>query len=118
MFPKAAPRYSWGAFQYDYNRGKEIYARIPEGTEVLLTHTPPHGTLNKTKKGMAAGCKDLTKRLATDELRQCRLHVFGHIHESHGAVLQEESAELPHGRVSVNAALAYGGQAIIVDLKN
>lgn len=115
---KAAPRYSSGAFQYEYNRGKDVYAKIPEGTEVLLTHTPPFGTLNKTRKGVAAGCKDLTRRLGNDDLQQCRLHVFGHIHEAHGAVLQEESSELPHGRVSVNAALAYGGQAVIVDLQN
>ncbi|TFY62358.1 hypothetical protein EVJ58_g3907 [Rhodofomes roseus] len=114
----AAPRYSWGAFQYEYNEGGDIYARIPEGTEILLTHTPPYGTLNKTRKGTAAGCKDLAKRLASDDLQRCRLHVFGHIHESHGAVLHEGSAEHSCERVSVNAALAYGGQAIIVDLKN
>ncbi|KAH9930652.1 Metallo-dependent phosphatase [Fomitopsis serialis] len=114
----AAPRYSWGAFQYDYNASGEIYSRIPEETEILLTHTPPYGILNQTRKGTAAGCKDLARRLASDDLRPCRLHVFGHIHESHGAVLHEESAELPCGRVSVNAALAYGGQGVIVDLKN
>lgn len=84
----------------------------------MLTHTPPYGTLNETKKGVAAGCKDLARRLASADLRQCRLHVFGHIHESHGAVLQEESLNLPLGRISVNAALASGGQAVIVDLKN
>ncbi|KZT71364.1 Metallo-dependent phosphatase [Daedalea quercina L-15889] len=113
----AAPRYSWGAFQYEYNKGEEIYARISKDTEILLTHTPPYGILDKTRKGSSAGCENLAQRLKSEDLRQCRLHVFGHIHESHGAILDEGSA-VPYGRVSVNAALAYGGQAIIVDLKN
>ena len=47
-----------------------------------------------------------------DELKQCKMHVFGHIHEAHGAVIHEGVE-----RVSVNAAMVGGyGQAVIVDL--
>lgn len=67
-----------------------------------------------------------------DTLSSCRLHVFGHIHEGHGVDIsrigpansaeqqkENESQAIPHGnRVSVNAAIAWGGQPIIVDLMN
>ncbi|CCM00502.1 uncharacterized protein FIBRA_02536 [Fibroporia radiculosa] len=112
----AAPRNKdrYGAFQYKFGEGKEIYDRIPPSTEVLLTHTPPLGTLDKTKRGQEAGCKDLATSLASETLVGCRLHVFGHIHEAHGARINEST----NGRVSVNAALAHCGQAVIVDLRN
>ncbi|OSX65378.1 hypothetical protein POSPLADRAFT_1135977 [Postia placenta MAD-698-R-SB12] len=114
----ATPRYSIGSFQYEYGQGAEVCSRIPPETEVLLTHTPPHGTLNATRRGKAAGCKELTARLESRELGRCRLHVFGHIHESHGAVIRRGNGDGTVDRVSVNAALAYGGQAVIVDLEN
>lgn len=64
-----------------------------------------------TRRGVNAGCPILTATLA--ELGQCKMHVFGHIHEAHGVVVHEG------GGVSVNAALLGGyGQAVIVDLKH
>ncbi|TFY75637.1 hypothetical protein EWM64_g8375 [Hericium alpestre] len=107
----ATPFFVHGAFQYSgAEEGEAIHARIPPDTEILLTHTPPHLTLDQARRGVNAGCPYLAARVAA--LRACRLHVFGHIHEAHGAVLHEG------GRVSVNAALPSGGQAIIVDLRN
>ena len=88
-----------------------IYKRIPRDTEILLTHTPAYGVLDMTRRGVNAGCPILTATLA--ELGQCKMHVFGHIHEAHGVVVHEG------GGVSVNAALLGGyGQAVIVDLKH
>ncbi|KAF8350879.1 Metallo-dependent phosphatase-like protein [Amanita rubescens] len=99
----SAPRYAEGAFQYvtaaDANA---IYQRIPDDTEILVTHTPPNGILDKTRRGKHAGCKELEQRL--NSLKSCRLHVFGHIHEGAGAAI------LPGGRVA--------GRPIIVDLKD
>ena len=89
-----------------------IYKRIPRDTEILLTHTPAYGVLDMTRRGTNAGCQVLSATL--EELRQCRMHVFGHIHEGHGAVIHEGGE-----RVSVNAAMSGGyGQAVIVDLKH
>ncbi|OCH93804.1 Metallo-dependent phosphatase [Obba rivulosa] len=113
----SAPRYAIGAFQYETKEeGNEIYKEIPPSTEILLTHTPPHGICDVTRKGVPAGCKALAKRMQSKDLRQCRLHVFGHIHEAHGAVLTGIDGR--DDRTSVNAAMHAGEQAIIVDLKN
>ncbi|KAJ3536926.1 hypothetical protein NMY22_g5814 [Coprinellus aureogranulatus] len=98
----AAPRYASGAFQYeDESTAQAIYDNIPSDTEILLTHTPPFGVLDLSKKGKKAGCRCLGERLAN--LHRCRLHVFGHMHEAFGA----EILSTPDGqRVAVNAAVA------------
>lgn len=49
-----------------------------------MTHSPPHELLDRTNTGRRVGCEALRERLPT--LRP-RLHVFGHIHEDHGAEL-------------------------------
>lgn len=98
----------------------DIYARIPSDTEILLTHTPPHEVLDKTRRGKHAGCDVLAARL--EQLHACRLHVFGHIHEAHGASIagekDQDGANDRTGRVSINAALPLDKQAIVIDLKN
>jgi len=114
----ATPRYHLGAFQYEYGAGAEVYAKIPSSTEILITHTPPYGTLSTTRRAKIAGCRDLAARLQSEDLQRCRLHVFGHIHEAYGAIMTGKDVKAAAGRISVNAALAYGGQAVIVDLKN
>ncbi|KZP23707.1 Metallo-dependent phosphatase [Athelia psychrophila] len=116
----AAPHYARGAFQYtDPKEAEEIYWRIPDDCEIVLTHTPPQGVLDLTRRGKHAGCSILAARMA--QLNACRLHVFGHIHEGHGS-LEEVGGESPSGirqaRVSVNAALPHISRVILVDLKN
>ena len=55
-----------------------------------LTHGPPHGTLDTVLSGEHVGCEALARTLPT--LRP-RLHVFGHIHEAHGAVVKQWDAD-------------------------
>lgn len=108
----AAPRYVAGSFQYETHiEAEAIYGRVPRDTEILLTHTPAYGVLDLARRGAHAGCKTLSATLG--ELTQCKMHVFGHIHEAHGGLIHSDGE-----RVSVNAAMVGGhGQAVIVDLK-
>ena len=115
---QAAPFYSLGAFQYTPEEAKALYDRIPPGTNILMTHTPPLGACDVTKRGKHAGCPELASRLAHDDLQTCRLHVYGHIHEAHGATLVGQTEKNPSGRVSVNAALPSIPLPIIVDLQD
>lgn len=71
-----------GAF--NRKRGEELMAyweKIPDDVDILITHTPPYGILDRTSRGLSVGCEDLRKRI--NELHP-RLHLFGHIHESYG----------------------------------
>jgi predicted phosphohydrolase len=75
---------------------KRHWRRIPEGTDILVTHGPPYGILD-TPPGSSAheGCPELFQAVIEIEPR---LHVFGHIHGAYGTVRTEHT-------VFVNAAL-------------
>ena len=60
---------------------RQIWARIPDDVDVLITHGPPANILDLTFQGIHAGCPDLLARV---KQVQPRLHVFGHIHEGYG----------------------------------
>ncbi|KDQ63920.1 hypothetical protein JAAARDRAFT_27587 [Jaapia argillacea MUCL 33604] len=79
-----SPWYGEWAFNYRRDTAEELVAKFPK-TDILLTHGPPHGILDMTMGGEEAGCEALTARLPT--LRP-RLHLFGHIHEGHGAEIR------------------------------
>lgn len=115
---QAAPFYSIGAFQYVAEDAQAIYARIPPSVDILMTHTPSHGVCDVTKRGKHAGCPKLAERLAHDDLKSCRLHLCGHIHEAHGVAIVGQSEQNPDGRVCVNAAMPVTPLPIIVDLKD
>ncbi len=69
---------------FNLERGAELRKKwdlIPAQVDVLITHSPPHGVLDRTPKGEKVGCEEL---LAATERTRPRLHVFGHVHESYG----------------------------------
>ena len=74
----------WGVqmFMEDCVSGhqEQLYTAIPDGTDVLVTHTPPYGILDRDG-GILYGSRELLERVRT--IRP-RLHLFGHIHKAHG----------------------------------
>jgi len=75
--------YSWG-FNLPVGAPlREKWARIPDGTDVLLTHGPPVGQGDMCLPAKnRAGCIDLLMEVVTRV--HPRYHVFGHIHEGFG----------------------------------
>lgn len=81
--------YDWA---FNFKRGTEIakeWAKIPDDVNVLITHGPPHGTLdlvenNLSNKGrdLHQGCEELAKKIKT--LTNLKAHVFGHLHTDGG----------------------------------
>lgn len=77
-------------FAFNRHRGMRIrphWDMIPDDTNILVTHGPPMGILDLTSRGIYAGCQDLLERIK--QLKQLKLHLFGHIHEAHGIVTDE-----------------------------
>ncbi len=69
---------------FNRKRGQEIrkhWELIPTDTDILITHCPPYGILDKTNDGRNEGCRDLLK--IVNQIKP-RLHIFGHIHEAYG----------------------------------
>ena len=87
------------------DRQSKHYANIPEGTDILITHTPPFGILD-FDDNIHYGSEELLARITAVQPRlldfddnihygseellaritavQPRLHLFGHIHAQHG----------------------------------
>ncbi|RME74393.1 MAG: metallophosphoesterase [Planctomycetota bacterium] len=90
------PRFGPWAFQKPAGpRMKEVWDRIPEDTDILITHGPPKGILDRTFLGIHAGCERLAQKI---ERIHVKYHFFGHIHEARGSLQKGET-------LFVNAAL-------------
>lgn len=84
----------WGSpvtpwfFDWAFNRHrgadiKKHWELIPQNTDILITHGPVYGVLDKTIHGQRVGCEELKN--ATDLIKP-KVHIFGHIHETYGQV--------------------------------
>ena len=62
------------------DRQTQNYARIPDDTDVLITHTPPFGILD-FDDGINYGSEEVFEILTAFKRH---LHLFGHIHRQHG----------------------------------
>ena len=70
---------------------------IPLDTQVLITHGPVKGILDKTKRNGGVGCPYLLEKLT--QLTELKLHICGHIHEAYGRMENEK------GQIFVNASV-------------
>ncbi|CAB4141206.1 COG2129 Predicted phosphoesterases, related to the Icc protein [uncultured Caudovirales phage] len=74
---------------FNATRGEKlqnIWSNIPEDTNVLITHGPPHG-IGDLVSNIHVGCIDLLHKIST--LSNLFLHVFGHIHDGNGHYISE-----------------------------
>ena len=90
--------YDWAfnAPKYDVDESflTKEFNKIPDDTEILITHGPPASILDTGK-----GSNALLKRV--QQLSKLKLHVFGHLHEGYG----QRVIEFSNNVVFVNAAL-------------
>ncbi|MCE4618552.1 MAG: metallophosphoesterase family protein [Desulfurococcales archaeon] len=85
-----------------------IKSRAPSrGVDILLTHHPPRGVLDKTFIGVNAGLEELWDLI---KLLSPRFHLFGHIHESAGVIVSED------GVVFVNPGPLARGNCALIDV--
>ena len=72
------------------------YSKVPDNTDVLVTHGPPFGVLDRAPGELKhAGCHEL---LSAVNRVMPKLHVFGHIHGARGILSSDRT-------VFVNAAV-------------
>lgn len=73
--------HNW-AFNRFHNEIQPHWDLIPNGIDVLITHGPPHGILDKVRyDNLTVGCPKLGAKVK--EIKP-KVHVFGHIHEGMG----------------------------------
>ena len=69
---------NWG-FELGEKELKRKWEIIPEDTDILMTHTPPMGVLDKTYNNFSCGCEELYSRVCA---LKPKYHMFSHIHEA------------------------------------
>lgn len=80
--------YNWA---FNRKRGKEInkhWQLIPNNIDILITHGPAYGILDKTFHNQNVGCEELLKVM---ENIQPQYHIFGHIHEGFGTTQNQNT---------------------------
>jgi Icc-related predicted phosphoesterase len=85
---------------FNKHRGDEIKAvwdTIPEDTEIIIVHGPPHGYGDLLEEGERVGSKELSERIKS--LPNLKMVVSGHIHEGYGTDTDER------GILYVNASV-------------
>jgi Icc-related predicted phosphoesterase len=90
---------------FNRDRGQEIKAewdKIPEGTDILITHSPPYGKGDlliprhrRSNEDPNVGCRDLL-----DAIKRVRpsISLSGHIHSGYGVIVED-------GITYINAAV-------------
>jgi len=82
----------WGSpvtpwfFDWAFNRHrgadiKKHWDLILHDTDILITHGPMHGVLDRTIHGMQVGCEVLKDAI---NIIKPKVHICGHIHEAYG----------------------------------
>ncbi len=75
--------YNWAFNRYRGEDIKRHWDKIPQNTDILITHGPVFGILDKTTRNDSVGCEDLFKKV--EEIKP-KFHICGHIHEAYGRV--------------------------------
>lgn len=89
FFSSFTPTYGNWAFMLTDDALALKWAQIPAETQVLVTHGPPKGILDSYEMdGVTVQCGSASLLQRVQLLNNLKLHVFGHIHESHGKLMQ------------------------------
>ncbi|MFZ9847292.1 MAG: metallophosphatase domain-containing protein [Flavobacteriales bacterium] len=106
------PRFMNWAFMKEKGEDiAQVWRQIPNEIDVLITHGPAFGTLDKIYTGLPVGCEDLAI-----ELRRIkpRCFLFGHIHEGYG-VIERDGITFMNGAV-LNERYVLQNEALVFDL--
>lgn len=72
------------AFNFNDADREVIYKKIPDDTNILISHNPPYNVMDKiSMKNRHIGCKLLAQKIKTIHLDYV---IFGHVHEGAGMV--------------------------------
>lgn len=108
-----SPAHGDWAFGYDQSQ-TGLWDSVPEGVDILLTHTPPRAFCDRVDSGdLRQGCSRLFEAVRR---AQPRLHVCGHLHQGRGsAVLSWNGCDLV-GSMTWADPGAGNGKLSLVDL--
>ena len=97
---------------------KDVWAKIPTDTDVLITHGPAYGTHDLVKNSASrdphVGSKELAIR--KKELPNLKVHISGHIHESAGISTDNNIINICASVLNEHYKIT--NDPIVIDVKN
>lgn len=94
------------------DRQSRSYAKIPDNTDVLITHSPAFGILD-FDNGINYGSKEILMKLSELNLKA---HLFGHIHSQHG-VMEQNGIIFSNGAI-MNADYSVLNTLNVIEIMN
>lgn len=95
------PTWKGNAWSFQKQRGKmfEIWAKMPQDVDILLTHVPPKGILDfGTISRESAGCMSLLRKVIQVEPV---LHCFGHQHDGRNPEIYNSGTRTISGKRTI-----------------
>ena len=98
----------------NYKQARRIWGMIPNEIDILVTHGPAYGILDKTFDGRKTGCPVLYE--AVMKYVRPKLFIFGHIHESRNFEELDSGTILAINASSCNKDYKCINKPIVVDI--
>ncbi|HRJ31311.1 MAG: metallophosphatase domain-containing protein [Cyclobacteriaceae bacterium] len=103
--------FNWAFNRYPGQDIEQHTQKIPNDTDILITHGPPYGILDANVKGEHCGCPSLLSKI--QEVKP-KLLICGHIHEGYGRLQKEESLYI--NASLLNHRYEYKNSPVVVEL--
>ena len=106
--------YLGNAYSIKGDQLKKEWEKIPDNTDILITHVPPYDILDLTYKNQHIGSKWLRNEICNRI--QPKIHIFGHNHDSQDSFAL---GEFKNGKkcLFVNACVFYNRKPCIIEYK-
>lgn len=87
-----SPEFNNWSFMYQRCslEAKNIWQQIPENLDILVTHAPPYGILDRNLSDIRCGCEVLQREILK---KKPKLSCFGHIHRYGGQSTTQENID-------------------------
>jgi Icc-related predicted phosphoesterase len=104
----------FGGWAFNVERGNDIkkyWDKIPKDTDILITHGPPYGVLDKvpTVWGQQhVGCEEMPSVISS--LNNLKAHIFGHVHNEYGredkdGIIYVNASSILHAKSAVHSPI-------------
>lgn len=103
--------FNWAFNRYPGQDIEQHTQKIPNDTDILITHGPPYGILDANVKGEHCGCPSLLSKI--QEVKP-KLLICGHIHKGYGRLQKEESLYI--NASLLNHRYEYKNSPVVVEL--
>jgi Icc-related predicted phosphoesterase len=107
----------WAFSEMDRMKRRAIFDKIPQDTDVLISHGPPYSILDKSHiSGHGVGSVGDLELLGAVERVRPLVHCFGHIHESYGMTKIGRTTFVNAASTQTKGEYVLGNPPIVIEI--